>query len=194
MQKIKLKQGDILIIVDMQNDLMPYGSLPVPNSDKIIPVLNKYIKVFSDRPLKIVASRDWHPPEHCSFQKKGGKWPVHCVAGTKGAEFPPQLHIPEDAIIISKAVDPKKDAYSALQDTELSDILKHSGIERCFVGGVATDYCVFYTVLDLLKEGYEVYLLKDAIKAVDVNPGDGERSIKKMQQKGAKILTWDMIG
>ena len=149
MQKISLKKEDILIIVDMQNDFMPDGALPVPKSEEIIPILNKYIRLFLNKSLKVIASRDWHPQNHCSFKENGGTWPVHCVAGTKGAEFPSQLHIPKDTIIISKATSPKKDAYSALQDTELSNILKENGIKRCFVGGVATDYCVLYTVLDL---------------------------------------------
>ena len=193
MQKINLKKGDILIIVDMQNDFMPDGALPVPKADEIIPVLNRYIGLFSRKSLKVVASRDWHPPDHCSFKENGGPWPSHCVAGTEGANFPPQLHIPEDAIIISKATDPEKDAYSALQDTELTRILKELAIKRCFVGGVALDYCVLHTVLDLLKEGYETYLLKDAIGAVDLNLGDGERAMKEMQRKGAKMITLEMM-
>ncbi len=193
MQNIGLKKGDVLIIVDMQNDFMPDGALPVPGSDEIIPVLNSYIRLFSNNALKVVASRDWHPPDHCSFKENGGIWPVHCVGRTRGAEFPSQLHLPKDTIIISKAMDPKKDAYSALQDTDLLDILKKDGIERCFVGGIATDYCVLHTVLDLLKQGYDVYLLRDAIRAVDAHPGDGERAIKEMQQKGARVITLEMI-
>ena len=188
MQKIKLKKGDALIIVDVQNDFMPGGALPVPEADQIIPILNKYIELFHNASLMIIASRDWHPPNHCSFKENGGIWPTHCVAGTKGAEFPLSLKLPDNVVIISKATSPEKDAYSALQETELSKLLKENNIDRCFVGGVATDYCVLHTVLDLLNEGYNVYLLEDAIRAVNVNPGDGERAIKRMQSSGAKII------
>ncbi len=193
MQKIKLRQGDALIIIDMQNDFMPNGTLPVPEADKIIPILNIYIDLFSYKSLIIIASRDWHPPNHCSFKEYGGIWPSHCVAGTKGAEFPKELNIPKNAIIISKATSPEKDAYSALQDTELSDFLEYHSVQRCFVGGVATDYCVLHTVLDLLKKGYETYILKDAIKAVNVNPEDGKKAIENMQKKGAKVITLEKI-
>jgi len=188
MQKIRLKNKDALIIVDVQNDFLPNGALPVPKSNEIIPVLNKYIKIFHEASLLIIASRDWHPPNHSSFKINGGIWPVHCVAGTEGAKFPPELNLPDNAIIISKATSPEKDAYSALQETELPKLLKYNKISRCFVGGLATDYCVLNTVLDLINEGYEVYLLEDAIKAVDVNPGDGEKAIKKMYNKGAKLI------
>ncbi len=184
--KLNLRKGDCLIIVDMQNDFMPWGSLPVPDADKIIPVLNSYIELFHKKGLPIFASRDWHPPNHCSFKENGGSWPSHCVQNTKGAEFADGLLLPEDTIIISKATDPKKEAYSALQDTELAELLKQNRIERCFVGGVATEYCVLSTVLDLLSLGYKTYVLRDAIKAV--NPADEEKALEEMKRKGAIFI------
>ncbi len=181
-----LRKGDCLIIVDMQNDFMPSGALPVPDSDKIIPILNSCIEVFRKKSLPIFASRDWHPPNHCSFKENGGTWPRHCVQGTKGADFADGLILPEDVIVISKATDPEKEAYSALKDTNLSEILRQKGIKRCFVGGVATEYCVFNTVMDLLSLGYEVYLISDAIKPVNFE--DGKRAIDEMKKKGARII------
>lgn len=191
MQKIKLEKGDALIIVDVQNDFMPWGSLPVPDSDKIIYVLNDYINIFSKKGLLIIASRDWHPENHCSFKEYGGIWPKHCVKGTKGADFPEDLRLPKDTIIISKATSPEKEAYSALQETGLSDVLKDENIRRCFVGGIATEYCVFHTVEDLLKLGIKVYILEDAIK--EVKKEDGERAKEEMKRKGAIFIVKENI-
>jgi len=191
--KLNLKQGDCLLIVDMQNDFMPWGSLPVPDADKIIPVLNSYIELFYKKGLPIFASRDWHPPNHCSFKENGGSWPSHCVQHTKGAEFADGLRLPENVIIISKATDPEKEAYSALQDTELAQLLRQNKIKRCFVGGVATEYCVLSTVLDLLKLGYKTYVLRDAIKGVNINPKDEEKALEEMKKKGVVFVDKESI-
>jgi len=191
MHKIKLLQGDSLIIVDMQKDFMPSGALPVPGADKIVPVLNRYIELFFEKKLLIIASRDWHPKDHCSFRENGGIWPRHCVQGTEGAEFVEALNLPKDIVVVSKGTNPEKEAYSALEETGLSEILKQKGIKRCFVGGVATEYCVFNTVLDLLKIGCETFLLIDAIKSV--SPKDGSKAIEKMQDAGAKLIRVEMI-
>jgi len=191
MQKIRLTNKDALIIVDMQKDFMPSGALPVPEADKIIPTLNKYIELFCRNSLPIIASRDWHPENHCSFKENGGIWPKHCVQETEGAEFVETLNLPEDVVIVSKGTNPEKEAYSALEGTELSEILKQKSIKRCFVGGVATEYCVLNTVLDLLKIDQEVFLLIDAIKSV--NPKDGDEAIKKMQDAGTKLINLEMI-
>jgi nicotinamidase/pyrazinamidase len=190
---MKPKKGDCLLIVDMQNDFMPWGSLPVPDADKIIPVLNSYIEIFSKKGLPVFASRDWHPPNHCSFKENGGKWPSHCVQHTEGAEFAKGLILPKETVVISKATTPEKEAYSALQDTELADLLRQNHINRCFVGGVATEYCVLSTVLDLLDLGYETYVLKDAIKAVNINPGDEEKALEEMRKKGALFITKESL-
>ena len=183
------KNEDALIIVDVQVDFCPGGALPVPEGDKIIPVLNEYIKRFDEVGALIIATRDWHPPNHSSFKTYGGLWPPHCIQGTDGAKFHPDLRLPKRTKIISKATDPSKEAYSGFEGTGLSEELKKIGIKRVFVGGLATEYCVKNTVLDALKYGFEVFLLEDAIKGIDVNPGDVNRAIEEMLQKGAKKIT-----
>ncbi|HDD26522.1 MAG TPA: bifunctional nicotinamidase/pyrazinamidase [Acidilobales archaeon] len=186
---VKLSKYDALIIVDMQNDFMPGGALPVPKADEIIPTLNKYIALFESKNLKVIATRDWHPPNHISFKTRGGPWPPHCIQGTKGAEFHPDLKLPKDVVVISKATEPDKEAYSGFEATNLDKVLKEYGIKRLFIGGVATDYCVKATVLDGLRLGYTVLLLLDGIKGVDVNPGDVEKAINEMLSEGAIGIT-----
>ncbi len=161
----------------------------MPQGDQVVPVMNEYIRLFKERGLPIIATRDWHPPDHCSFKEQGGLWPPHCVQGTPGAQFARGLELPEDAIIISKATHPQEEAYSGFQGTDLDERLKKLETRRLFVGGLATDYCVLSTVKDALKLGYRVFLLLDAIRAVDVNPGDGERAIEEMKNLGARPIT-----
>lgn len=185
MMKIALTKRDVLIIVDVQNDFLPGGALPVPSGDKVVDPLNKYIKLFVKNDLPTIATRDWHPENHISFKSMGGPWPPHCIRNTWGASFPDNLIIPDDTIIISKAYKENVEAYSGFQDTNLNDILKTIGAKRLFIGGLATDYCVKATVLDALKYNYTVFLLLDAIQGVDVNPGDSERAIKEMLVEGA---------
>ncbi|MEM3745228.1 MAG: nicotinamidase [Candidatus Bathyarchaeia archaeon] len=180
---------DALIIVDVQVDFCPGGALPVPGGDEIIPILNEYIRKFYAAGALIVATRDWHPPNHISFRDYGGIWPPHCVQGTEGAKFHPGLRLPENALIISKAADPLKEAYSGFEGTGLEEELKKAGVRRVFVGGLATEYCVKNTVLDALKYGFETFLLEDAVRGIDVKPGDVERAIKEMLERGAKKLT-----
>lgn len=174
---------DMLLIVDPQNDFIT-GSLAVKDAAEIIPILNKY----GEKILNIAVSRDWHPFNHMSFVEQGGPWPVHCVANTEGAMFHKELasYIKNPALIINKAVDQNVDAYSAFDNTRLAKIMEASGIKTLFIGGLATDYCVKATVLDALKiKGLEVYLLIDAIKAVNANPDDGVKAIAEMMDKGA---------
>ena len=180
------KDKDALIIVDVQRDFCSGGALPVPDGEKIIPTLNKYIEKFSKAGALIVATRDWHPPNHISFKDHGGIWPTHCVQGTIGAEFHPDLRLPREVKVVSKATSADKEAYSGFDGTNLERELKDAGIKRVFVGGLATDYCVKSTVLDALRLGFETILLIDAIKGVDVNPGDSERAIEEMIKRGAK--------
>lgn len=180
-----LLRGDALIIVDLQRDFLPGGALPVPQGDEVVPVINAYIGLFKDKGLPIVATRDWHPPNHCSFKDRGGPWPPHCVQGTPGAQFAPGLELPPDALIVSKATDPQEEAYSGFQGTDLHERLKSMGVRRLFVGGLATDYCVLSTVKDALSLGYRVFLLRDAVRAVDAHPGDGDRAVEEMVSLGA---------
>lgn len=181
--------GDALIVVDVQNDFLPGGSLAVPRGDEVIEPLNQYIEVFRQRGLTVVATRDWHTPDHCSFSEQGGIWPVHCVADTSGAAFADDLRLPPMALIVSKADTQARDAYSGFEGTDLATELRRRGIRRLFVGGLATDYCVLNTVLDGLREHFTVYLLEDAIRAVNLNPEDGRQAMANMHQHGAQPLT-----
>ncbi len=182
-----------LVIVDMQNDFCPGGSLAVKGGNEIVPVINNYIKYFSAGRHLIVFTRDWHTPDHCSFKQQGGIWPAHCVAGTEGADFHPELDIPEDALIISKAASAGKDAYSGFEGSSpdgemLDEVLKKKGVKELTVCGLATDYCVKSTVLDALKNGYTVKLLIDGVSAVEVKPGDGAAALSEMKKAGAEKI------
>ena len=181
--------GDALLVVDVQNDFLPGGSLAVPDGDAVVPVLNRYMALFAEKQLPVFASRDWHPADHCSFHAQGGPWPPHCVAGSNGAAFAPNLELPPDAVVISKADTQERDSYSAFGDTGLVARLAAARIKRLFVGGLATDYCVLNTVLDALELGYAVVLLTDAVRAVDVAPGDGAKALAQMQGRGARVAT-----
>ena len=184
-ETIAPESGDALIVVDLQNDFLTGGSLAVPDGDAVIPVLNTWIRRFRGAGLPVFSTRDWHPADHCSFREQGGPWPPHCVAGTKGAEFTPELVLPPDALIHSKATRPEKEAYSGFEEGDFGRQLREMGVTRLFVGGLATDYCVRATVLDGLKEGFQVVLLADAIRAVEARPGDGARAIAEMREAGA---------
>jgi nicotinamidase/pyrazinamidase len=179
--------GDALIVVDVQNDFLPGGVLAVPGGGEVIEPLNGYIRQFAQLQLPVFATRDWHPREHCSFREHGGRWPAHCVAGTQGAKFPPQLQLPPDVHVISKATQPESDAYSGFQGTDLARQLGDLGCTRVFVGGLATEYCVRATVLDARAAGLEVVVLADAIGALDAQPGDGEHALAEMKASGAQI-------
>jgi nicotinamidase/pyrazinamidase len=195
---VSLRKGDALSVTDVQNDFLPGGALGVPQGDAIISPLNRVVELFKKNGLLIFFSRDWHPPDHSSFQDQGGPWPPHCVQKTPGADFPSMLQIPEGSIIISKGAQKDREQYSTLgaRDSEghtESDVMKKQGIRRVFVAGLATDYCVLNSVKDILAEGYEVYVLTDAIRAVNVNPGDGEGALEEMVQGGAKRITTEML-
>lgn len=187
------RRGDGLLIVDVQNDFLPGGCLAVPGGDAIIPVLNRYIAAFRDKKLPISATRCWHPPNHCSFYDRGGQWPAHCIAGTHGAAFPSALRIPGEAFIVSKAMTPDQEAYSAFEGTELCARLYDFGVRRLFVGGVATEYCVLATVRDALKLGFDVVLLEDAVRPVDLSPGDGDHALAEMKRLGASAIRLELV-
>lgn len=187
-----------LVLVDVQNDFLPGGSLAVPEGDRIIPALNQYIDLFHRAGLPIYATRDWHPEQTRHFQAYGGVWPPHCVQGTRGAEFHPDLNLPPETIIISKGMDPNEDSYSGFQGQTadgraFAEELKARGIEHLYVGGVATDYCVRHTVLDARREGFQVTVLEDAIRGVDLVPGDSERALQEMAEAGARIARWEEV-
>lgn len=182
---VDLGRHDAVLLVDVQVDFLPGGNLAVRRGDEVVPALNRYVAAASRSSVPVFASRDWHPRNHCSFRARGGPWPEHCVAGTPGAAFAPGLDLPRDAVVISKATTAEADAYSAFQGTDLAQRLRTLGVRRLLVGGLATDYCVLNTVLDARKKGFDVLLLADAIRAVDVKPGDGERAEREMRTAGA---------
>ena len=188
MNAIRLTSSDALVIVDVQNDFLTGGSLAVPSGDLVIPVLNRAITLFGRQSLPIYATRDWHPFNHCSFKQHGGTWPPHCVAESKGAAFAAQLELPQTAIIVSKATTAEKDAYSGFDGTTLASQLRSYGIDRLFIGGLATDYCVLNTVKDALLQGFKVVLLLEAIRAVELRAGDGQKAIDEMIELGAEPL------
>lgn len=185
-----MQAKDALIIVDVQNDFCPGGALAVKGGDEVVPVLNRVIEKFTAAGLPIFATRDWHPEKTSHFKAYGGVWPVHCVQGTQGAEFHFGLHLDKDVIVVSAGMLPSEDGYSGFQATDasgsrLAELLRRKSVERIFVGGLATDYCVKHTVLDGLREGFKVLVLTDAIRAVNLNPHDGELAIAEMVGAGA---------
>jgi nicotinamidase/pyrazinamidase len=187
----QLQPGDVLLVTDIQNDFLPGGALAVAGGDEVVPVLNRYVDAFQAQGLPVYATRDWHPLRHCSFYAQGGPWPVHCVAGTHGADFAAALTLPPDTTVISKATSRDREAYSSFQGTDLDSHLREAGIRRLFIGGLTTDYCVLNTVRDARRLGYEMFVLADAIRAVDVRPGDGQRAEAEMASLGAQFITLD---
>lgn len=194
-----MKAKKALLIVDVQNDFCPGGALAVPQGDKVVAVINKYIKSFYKEKLPIFASRDWHPVRTKHFKDFGGVWPAHCLQNTRGAAFHPQLKLPKETILLYKGMDPEKDSYSVFQAEDTSGmgflkLLHLLGVTELYIGGLATDYCVKSSVLDALKNGFKVKLLTDAIKGVDIKPGDSEKAIKEMVKKGVKKVIFKNIG
>jgi nicotinamidase/pyrazinamidase len=188
-----LTPHDALILADIQTDFLPDGALGIRGGTEIIPVLLHYMRRFHSRGLPIFLTRDWHPPNHCSFRGRGGPWPVHCVAGTPGSLPPPTFEAPPSAVIIYKAIDPDQEAYSAFQHTLLNRHLRALGVRRVFVGGLATDYCVLNTVKDALGLGYAVCLLMDGIKAVNLRPDDGSLAEEDMIRLGATPIRLETV-
>lgn len=184
-----LGDNDALIVVDVQRDFCPGGALPVPAGDQVVPVLNEYIKLFQAAKAEVFATRDWHPPNHISFKAYGGPWPPHCIQRSKGAKFHPDLKLPVDTSIISKATDSSKESYSGFDGTMLGDALEKICVTRVFVGGLATDYCVKNTVLDAIERGLETVLLMDATRGINVKPGDVDKAIDEMVAKGTEKVT-----
>ena len=182
----------------MQNDFCPGGALGISEGDRIIPLANWYARLFERRGLPVFASRDWHPAVTSHFQAYGGVWPPHCVQNTRGAEFHPQLSLPDSSIVVSKGMDPSEDAYSAFQaqtaeGETLADALRERGVQRLFIGGLATDYCVKATTLDAVDAGFEVVVLEDSVKGIDLNPGDIARAVAEMEEHGARTATLDTV-
>lgn len=189
-----MEKGTALLIVDLQNDFCSGGTLAVPDGDDVVPVLNRYIGLFGGQGLPVFASRDWHPEQSHHFREGGGIWPIHCVQGSLGARFHPDLRLPEDVVVVSKGMDAKEDGFSAFEGVTLDGrdflgCLREMAVEHLYVGGLATDYCVKNTVLDALHHGFRVTLLLDAVRGVDLMPGDSESAIREMVTAGAVIVS-----
>ncbi|UVT17822.1 MAG: isochorismatase family protein [Nitrospira sp.] len=190
---ISLTPSDALLLADIQNDFLPRGALGISDGDEIIPILEHYVCRFAARGLSIFLTRDWHPPDHCSFVSQGGPWPTHCVAGSPGALPPSSFVTPSSAVIIYKAIDRDQEAYSAFHNTSLDRHLRALHVQRLFIGGLATDYCVLHSVKNARTLGYDVCLLMDAIKAVNLQPDDGHLAEEVMISLGAVPVRWEML-
>jgi len=177
--------GDALVVVDVQRDFLAGGALPVPGGDAVLTALNRHLERWHAAGLPVFATRDWHPPDHCSFRAHGGRWPAHCIAGTEGAEFPAALHLPPDAIVVSKATRREREALSGFAGTELDAALRRARARRLFVAGLATDVCVLATVRDARAHGWPVVVLRDAVRALD--DAAGRRAEAEMVRLGAVL-------
>ena len=188
---------DALLVVDFQNDFTPGGALPVEGGDEIGATIN----AIADRFDFVVATRDWHPPDHGSFEgvevdaakwhglDPPGIWPVHCVQGTPGAELHASLDRSKLDHVVDKAQDPYTQGYSSFHGGNLAEVLREHDVDHVYIAGLATDYCVKNTVLDAVREGFDVTVVTDAIRGIDVKPGDSERAIEEMRRAGAELVT-----
>jgi nicotinamidase/pyrazinamidase len=175
-----------LIVVDYQNDFTPPdGALAVPEGDRIAERINALAR--SGEYDLVVATRDWHPRDHGSFQEHGGPWPVHCVAGTDGAQLHPGLDTGTIDVIVDKGQDPGTEGYSGFDGTELAELLREHGITQLTIVGLATDYCVKQTAIEGLREGFQVTVDSTAVRGVEVEPGDSWRALEQLRTAGAAI-------
>jgi nicotinamidase/pyrazinamidase len=201
---------DALIIVDIQNDFLPGGALAVKEGEKVVPVISKLL----DLPFNLkIASKDWHPPDHGSFasthkKKPGDKvilngleqilWPDHCIQGTFGSDFPKEIDRDKFDKIFYKGIEKNIDSYSTffdnghLKSTGLDDFLKSKNVTKLYVAGLATDYCVKYSILDASKLGYEIYVVEDGCRGVNLKPTDSQEALDEIR-KYAKVIQSDQI-
>ena len=202
-----MKKNRALIVIDVQNDFLPGGALPVPKGDEVIPVINRLLKLPFEH---VIATRDFHPQNHASFASTWGKkageriliggeeqilWPDHCVQGTKGAEFPLELDRTRfEKVVYNKGTNKDVDSYSAFaKDTGLANFLRKEGASELYFVGLATDYCVLYSILDALKEGFTCFIVLDGCRGVDLISHDVDRALEQMQAKGAKLVTEEEV-
>jgi nicotinamidase/pyrazinamidase len=181
----RLRRGDALLVVDVQPDFCPGGALPVPEGDRVVPVLNTWLDAARAAGVAVVASRDWHPPGHPSFRGQGGPWPPHCVQDTPGAAYHPALALPPDAARVAKGTRLDRDQLSAFDETGLAAHLRARGVARLWVGGLAQDVCVRASVLDALREGFAVHVLRAATRPVDT--AAGAAALREMEAAGAVL-------
>jgi nicotinamidase/pyrazinamidase len=174
---------DALIVVDVQNDFCPGGALAVPDGDAVVPGVNA---LAASVPV-VIATRDWHPPNHSSFAASGGPWPVHCVAGTPGADLVDGLDLARVSAIVDKGMAVDTEGYSGFEATGLAGLLRDRGVDVVHVAGLALDHCVRATALDALAAGFSVVVHRDATRAVEVRPGDGDRAVDELRAAGATV-------
>ena len=173
-----------LIVVDVQNDFCPGGALAVPDGDAVVDAVNRMASEASF----VVATRDWHPPDHGSFAAQGGRWPVHCVQGTPGAELHPGIDASQIDVVVDKGQVPDREGYSGFEATELERLLSEHGVDAVDVAGLALDYCVKATALDARRAGLNVTVHRGATRAVEVSPGDGERAVEELRAAGVEVV------
>jgi nicotinamidase/pyrazinamidase len=174
-----------LLIIDFQNDFTSGGALAVPEGDEIAEPVRRLADEFDH----VFATRDWHPPDHASFETEGGPWPVHCVQGTHGAELHPAMRDIEVEAIVDVGVERDDEGYSGFEKSKLANLLRDQGVDEVAVVGLATDYCVRASAIDACREGFDTTVVTDAVRAVEVDPGDGERALEDMKRAGAKLAT-----
>jgi nicotinamidase/pyrazinamidase len=185
----RVKMSKALLIIDFQNDFTSGGALEVPDGDEIAEPVKRLAKEFD----YVFATRDWHPTDHSSFETEGGPWPVHCVQGTHGAELHPAMRDIEVEEIVDVGAEREDQGYSGFEKSKLADLLRERDVDEVAVVGLATDYCVRASAIDAAREGFDTSVVTDAIRAVDVNPGDGERALEDMRKAGAKLVTSDSL-
>lgn len=183
---MKTSRAKALIVVDVQRDFCPGGALPVRDGDKVVRLLNRVIEMFEKENLPMVFTRDWHPRNHISFKAHGGIWPPHCVKNTMGAEFHPELYVPGGAIVVSKATEPRQEAYSGFQGTNLASVLREKGVKEVLIGGLATDYCVLNTALEAVVNGFRATVISDCVKGVNVKKTDSATAFRRMFFRGVR--------
>ena len=178
-----------LLIIDFQNDFTGGGTLAVPEGDEIAGAVKRLAEHFDF----IAATRDWHPPDHASFETEGGPWPVHCVQGTHGAAFHPAMEDIQPDAVVDVGQGRDDEGYSGFENSDLARILRAKDVDEVYVCGLATDYCVRASAIDACREGFDVTVVEDAVRAVEMDPGDGERAFADMRRAGATVATSDEV-
>jgi nicotinamidase/pyrazinamidase len=173
-----------LIIVDVQNDFCAGGALEVPDGDAVVDQVNA---LAAQSPF-VIATRDWHPPDHGSFSEQGGPWPVHCVRGTPGAQLHPGIEAGRIDAIVDAGQTREREGYSGFEDTELEQLLREREVDTVHIAGLALDYCVKATALDAKRAGFGVVVHRGATRAVEVQPGDGERAVQELREAGVSVV------
>src|SRR5690349_18996429 len=178
-----------LLIIDFQNDFTSGGALEVPHGDEIA----EPVKRLADRFELVFATRDWHPPDHASFETQGGPWPVHCVQGSPGAEFHPAMEHVRVSATVDVGRGREDQGYSGFEKSDLARILGEHDVDQVYVCGLATDYCVRASTIDARAEGFDVSVVEDAVRGVEVRDGDSRRAFEDMRRAGAKVVTSDQV-